>query len=209
MLKLITPPSIEPVDLDTAKLHVRQDSTADDALITALIVAAREHVERDTNRGLITQVVDFYRDYYPGNNPASLSYRSCYVDPRELDIELPLSPLQAIGSITSYDENNAATVFSAANYYADLVSEPGRIALAPAAAWPTSLRPINGVVIRMTVGYGDTAATVPASLRQAMLLLIGHWYENREQAITSGAQALSVPFGYAELIANYRVYWAG
>lgn len=207
MLKLFTAPSVEPVDLDTAKLHVRQDSTADDALITALIVAARQHVEQDCNLALITQVWDLYLDYFPGNNPAWDPYNW---DPRALDIEIPLSPIQTVDSVTSYNDAGAPTVFASSNYFADTVSAPPRIALSAASSgWPTDLRPINGAVIRFTAGYGAAAAAVPAPLKQAMLLLIAHWYENREQVITSGAQALSVPFGYAELIANYRVYWAG
>ncbi|MGA0587269.1 head-tail connector protein [Dyella sp. KRB-257] len=40
----------EPVSLDEAKLHLRVDDTADDSLITPLITAAREHVEKFIKR---------------------------------------------------------------------------------------------------------------------------------------------------------------
>lgn len=42
----------EPVTLEQAKLHVRSDAPEDDALLTRLIVAARQEVENITGREL-------------------------------------------------------------------------------------------------------------------------------------------------------------
>jgi uncharacterized phiE125 gp8 family phage protein len=72
-----------------------------------------------------------------------------------------------------------------ADYFVDDKSEPGRVALAYNKSWPTlSLRPTNAVVVQFTAGYGDAADDVPQRVKQAMLLLIGHWYEHREAVLT-------------------------
>ena len=69
------------------------------------------------------------------------------------------------------------------------------------------LRPSSGhgrpVEITFTAGYGGTAAAVPAAIRQAMLLLIGQWYDNRE-AVTVGAAGSPMPMAVDALLAPYR-----
>ncbi|BAT61227.1 phage gp6-like head-tail connector protein [Variibacter gotjawalensis] len=47
----------------------------------------------------------------------------------------------------------------------------------------------------------ELAADVPAALRQAMRLLIAHWYEHRATASDRAAQ---IPDGVGALIAPYR-----
>jgi uncharacterized phiE125 gp8 family phage protein len=50
----------------------------------------------------------------------------------------------------------------------------------------------------------------PADLDQAVLMLIAHWYAQREASfVNTAAQAIEVPFGVSEIIANYRTYSFG
>jgi uncharacterized phage protein (predicted DNA packaging) len=49
---------------------------------------------------------------------------------------------------------------------------------------------------------------IPADIDQAVLLLAAHWYENREATLV-GVSAQPLPFGVAEIIANYRTYTFG
>ena len=52
----------------------------------------------------------------------------------------------------------------------------------------------------------DTAVsfdTAPADLQQAMLMLVSHWYENRDSVVV-GATAQNVPFGYWDLLKSHR-----
>lgn len=50
-----------------------------------------------------------------------------------------------------------------------------------------------------------TANTVPADLKQAVLLLAAHWYENREASLV-GVTAQELPFGVWEIVNEHREY---
>ena len=56
----------------------------------------------------------------------------------------------------------------------------------------------------MTVGYGDAAIDVPEPLRQAIRLLVAHWYENRGLIVPAASIAV-LPATVAALIAPYRM----
>ena len=62
-----------------------------------------------------------------------------------------------------------------------------------------------GIALDVTVGYGDTALDVPEPLRQAMRLLIAHWYENRGLVVTGAMSLAALPATVAALIAPYRM----
>lgn len=184
-LKLITPPAEEPVTLTQAREHLRATSTEEDAKILALIMAAREHVEDYTRRRLITQTWELVLDEFP----------------REL--ELPSPPLQSVTSIKYLDESDVEQTLGTSSYQVDADSEPGRVVLAPNAEWPDLSEKINAVRIRFVCGYGGAAA-VPWAIRAAMLLIIGHLFEQREQ-VNVGNLVTEMPFGVDRLLAPYRM----
>src|SRR5216684_3586066 len=151
--------------MSTLKLHMRVSLPDEDALIASYLQAARQYVEEGYDRALVTQTWDYSIDTFPWAN---------------LSIELPIWPLQSVTSITYTDSNNNPTVWPATNYFVDAVHKPGRIVLAYGQGWPSvTLRAANAVVIRYMAGYGDHT-TIPATTRSALMLLVEHWYENRE-----------------------------
>ena len=186
-LVLTSPPAVEPVSLSEAKAHLRVDGTDEDALITALILAARKHLETWLARALITQSWRLMLDVWPPSGA----------------VDLPLSPLQSIEGVETYDADDVATPVAASEYFVDAVSDPARLVRTSGDAWPAPGRAANGVEIRFTAGYGDAASNVPQPLRQALHLLIAHWFERREPVAAEGAQT-SVPLGVASLISPYR-----
>ncbi len=186
-LKVITPPASEPLDLATAKVHLRVDTTDDDALITSLITAARQYCEQYQNRAYVTQTLELTLDEFP-----------------DMPFDLPMPPLQSVTSIKYIDKDGLETTWDPANYIVDVDSQPGRIALAYGKTLPTvTLKPVNAVKIQFVAGYGATAA-VPQTVKQAMLLLIGAWYEQRE-ALVVGSTVTTVPFAVEALLWQDRV----
>ena len=184
-IKLYTAPTAEPVDLDEAKNHLRVDITDDDVLIESLILVARRVVEGIINHKLITQTWNVFMDAFPGG----------------LFIILPksLTPLASVTHIKYTDEDDAQSTFSSASYVVDIYSDPGRIKLSSDANWPSdTLTELNGVEIQIVVGYGDDT-DIPQEYKQAILLLVGHWYENREQ-VTVGEVPREIPMGVEALL---------
>lgn len=190
-IKITTAPATEPVTETEAKLHCRVDHATEDAIFTRLIKLARVQCEQISARSFVTRTFTAALDCWPG-----------------WTFELPYPPLAGITSIKYYDDagSPAATVDSA-DYFVDANSEPGRVALVSGAAWPSvNLRPINGVEIIYTAGYGNAAA-VPEQYKQAMLLLIGHLYENRESVVVQqGVSLVQVPQAVEWLLLTDRAY---
>jgi uncharacterized phiE125 gp8 family phage protein len=169
---------------------VDADLTEDDALIRALGVAARRVAESIQNRALITQTLELALDEWPGGNT----------------LEIPRPPLQSVASITYYDEDDGEYTLDAGSYLVDTYSEPGRVVLRADQSWPDEvLRPANGVIVQFVAGYGDEESEVPETTVQALRLLVGHWYENREAVSSTGAIPKELPFGVMSLLWLDRV----
>lgn len=55
---------------------------------------------------------------------------------------------------------------------------------------------------------GEEQEPVPEALRHAVLLLVAHWYENREATLV-GVSAQPLPFGVGDIVAEFRDYSFG
>jgi len=121
-------------------------------------------------------------------------------------IQLPFSKVQSISGIQYYDQNSNVQTLPTASYYTDFISEPARISFAPATALPVvEIDRINSITVTYVAGYGD-ASDVPQAISQAILLLVGHWYENREASIVAVSIA-DVPMATTALLSTYRISW--
>ncbi len=255
---LVAGPAAEPIHLTDAKLHLRVDGSDEDALIAALIVAAREQAEAITRQSLLLQTWDVTLDRFP------------------CEIQLP-GPVRALVSIAYVDPDGATQALAASGYTVDAKSAVGRVMPAYGLSWPSVRDHINSVTARYKAGFavpftavaatnvmtavGHTCANgdavqltnsggalpaglavntdyyvigasgdalqlsataggtavditgtgtgthfigaVPVSIRQAMLLMIGHWYNRRE--VVSDFQTFEVPYACDMLLAPYRV----
>jgi uncharacterized phiE125 gp8 family phage protein len=195
-LKLITAPTIEPVSLVEARNHLKLEATGsppthpDDALVSSLIKTTRMHLDgRDglLSRALITQTWELVLDKFPDS-----------------DIRIRLAPLQSIVSVKYDDPNAVEQTVASSNYMVDITSMPGWVVPITGFAWPVPLDTINAVRIRFVAGYGAAASDVPEPIRQAMLLLIGHWYENRE-LVALGHIAPEFPYMVNALLSPYEL----
>lgn len=171
-VRVVEGPAGEPVSLEEAKNHLRVEHSFDDALITSLIVAAREWAEGFLNRALITQTRVLTISRWP-------------VDP----LRLPGGVIQSVESITYVDSDGQTGTVDAANYY---LSASGDLVRSYGGDWPSTvtLRGPESISIRYVCGYG-AAADVSVKIRQAMLLLIGHWYEHREGVVVGSINTVA------------------
>jgi uncharacterized phiE125 gp8 family phage protein len=176
---LTTPPAAEPVTLAEAKAHLRVTHGDDDVYISTLIKTARQGIEAQTGLGLVSQGWSVFLDNWPDNGV----------------IELPLAPVLDIADIKVYGDDDTSAVIDPAHYYEDKVSRPARIILRGSRSWVAPGRVANGIEILLTIGF----TSVPEPLREAVLQLVGHWYETRGDETVD-----EKPLSVAQLIQPYR-----
>jgi uncharacterized phiE125 gp8 family phage protein len=213
--QLVAPPTVEPVSLAQAKAQLRVDFSDDDALIDALITAAREMCEQKMNRAIFNQSYVLSLDQFnygdwrstiPMERRNPLRFSALW---ESMALRLPMPRLVSVTSITYLDVTGTQQTLDPTTYNADATSEPARIVPAINLTWPTTDYYIPGSVkvTYVTGSYGDgvTVNTCPASIKQAILLLVGHLYENREA--TSQIALKNIPLGVDALLSPYCFYW--
>ncbi len=189
-LDVTTQPAIEPITLTETKLHCKIETDADDLWLTAQITSARQMVEKYIKGKLISQVVTIY-------------YDRCDDVFCRRQITMPTKKLISVTSLTTYDVNNTAAVFSSSNY----IVSGNRIALNENINWPSNNREFDCVKVIGVFGYGASESDVPGPLKLAMLELISHWYENRQALFDPMSPAPTLdtaPYQVTALLQAYR-----
>jgi uncharacterized phiE125 gp8 family phage protein len=182
---LLTAPAVEPLSLDEAKAFLRVEHSDDDAVIAALIAGSRIHVESQTRRALITQSWRLSADGWPQDGR----------------LQVVPGPLQALTAARVFDFEGMAHDVDTQAFVLD--KGASMLAFAPWAL-PAPGRVAAGIELDVTVGYGDAAVDVPEALRQAIRLLVAHWYDNRG-LIAIGHQVAELPATVSSLISPYRM----
>jgi uncharacterized phiE125 gp8 family phage protein len=179
-------PAIEPLSLADALEQCHAIAGTEDQTVEGYVSAAREWVETIKSLALITQT---RRMVFSG-------FARSYV--------LLGTPIQ---SVSAFEYRTAAGVWSPwspTNYVLDDLE--GCLLESSTAARPgVELYEINPIRITYICGYGDTPDVVPDQVKQALRLIVGHWYGQREAAQNkgSGVESMPIPFGVAALLANF------
>jgi len=180
MLVVTTAPATEPITLAEMKLHSRIDGNDDDALINTLITAARQQLEQMASHKMVTQTLALSIDSLPDSGILYLE-----------------GPVQSVSSIQYYDLDGDLQTWNSELYQVDTTANPGRVMPAYDEDWPDYLDDYNSIVVTYVAGYGNAAA-VPAILKQAIEMLVGHWYNQRETV--SETQNYEVPYAVDNIV---------
>lgn len=184
----LEPATSEPVKLAEVRAQCRIDSdiTEEDVMLEGLISAAREYCEHYTGRHFAFKTLHYIGNWCAGR--------------------IELSPnLKAVSFIQYRDTDNNEQSLAEAGYYVDSASLVG--AVVPLAAWPSTYATHpQPVTIEFEVGDVDETgdSTCPLTVKQAILLLVAHWYANRE-ASTVGVVSKEVEFSVSALLSSHRV----
>jgi len=214
--KLITPPAIEPVTLIECKVFMRLETepddddhvNSDDEYITSLIKSAREYCEEETGRAMINQTWAIRLDGWPVTSASGDGWWDgvklgsiLQETPRALPIDH--IPLSSIDHVKTFHDIDGEQVMPETDYHVDTFNSPGKIKLKSGKSWPVVNE--EGIEIQYVVGYGSTTDKVPFPLKQAVMQLVLHWYENREAVRTTGSEGTSkVPIHIESILRKYR-----
>lgn len=208
---LVTAPTTEPVSFAELGAHLRLHTdtlAAEQSYLETLISAAREHVEQETRRALITQTWELSLDAHPRSPSDDDWWDGVREGPVTVSVadrvELPIAPLQSVESINSYSDDDTETLMDS-GYHVDTRATPGRVVLSSGGVWPSFTRTHSGIVIQYKSGYGDAATDVPAPLRQAIMIVAADWYENRESRVI-GTISASAGNSLEVILEKYRVH---
>jgi uncharacterized phiE125 gp8 family phage protein len=182
---LLIPPSAEPWSVAEAKAFLRVEHGDDDAIVAALIAAARGRVEAMTRRALLVQRWRFVLDRWPANGR---------LDPR-------MGPLRSVIAARVFDAAGGAHGIDVETFVVDAAAN---IIASPFWAMPLPGRATAGIELDVELGYGALATDVPDDLRHAIRMLVAHWYENRG-LVATGTTVAVLPAGLDALVAPYRV----
>lgn len=159
-LKLMTPPTLEPITLQEALTHLKADPGEASTNVDALIRAVRGQAEQETGRSLLPQTWKKTLDQFPDA------------------IRLDRPPIVAVSSVKYYDTAGVQQTLDPATYFVDTESEPGWLVPGANFTWPaTQCGRINAVEVIYTAGYAD-AASVPEEIKQWIKIVMRENYDN-------------------------------
>jgi uncharacterized phiE125 gp8 family phage protein len=181
-LRLVTAPASYPVTLAEAKAQCRIDSDDEDAMINGLIAAATDYVELYTGRAIVSQTWELLQDDFSDT------------------IMITRGPVTAITFVKYFDVDDVEQTVTSTNYALDAASDPQWLVKASDFTWPAVASGVNNVTIRFVCGY----TSLPPSIKHAILLLIGQWFDNR--ADVSDKAMIAMPNAVEALLTNYRSF---
>jgi uncharacterized phiE125 gp8 family phage protein len=185
--KVIEGPEAEPITTAEARVHLEaqayEDSDVDpldDAMIEAMLAAARESCEDFLGLSLATKTLEVALDTFPDDGEA---------------VDLPFGPVREIQSVNWGDDSGQE--LDLADFVLDNYRFPNQLRTTATSGWTAVTSYPNVIKVRYLAGYGvdsDGGEALPKVLRQAILVELTNLYENRGDApLSSAAEALMRP----------------
>jgi hypothetical protein len=200
-LQQIKAPECEPITLQQAKVFLRVDHEAEDALIQRLIKTARQSIESFTGRALIHQGWEFSFNAGFACAHSDARYLSQEQSRGDNGIELPKSPfVELLGPPQIADDYGKRPV---SDYRLDTAGRVARIHLGSSAG--DFLQGRGNLVVQFCAGYGSEAEDVPEPLHQGILIALETLFDGRSAANDQGFMPKPLDTGVLQLIKPYRI----
>ena len=186
----VTAPASLPVTLAEAKAQCRVDHNDENGYIESLIrrAVAMFDGEGELGRAIITQTWAQWVTQAPGW------------------VKLKMSPFIALTSVQYYDDAGALQTATLSDFETRLDGDFVICKPKEGFEWPAADARQDAIKITYTAGYG-AAADVPETVKGAILLAVGHWYDCRASA--TDANLTEIQLGVDRLIGAERVKWYG
>lgn len=193
-LALDTAPAELPITVADIKTHARIETSDDDGLLASYLDAAMAFVDGKgvLGRAIVTQTWE-------------QSFRSPYGMVRAM-----MSVAQEITEVAYYDTDNVNQTDELSDYFLTGADDRKWIVPVDGKSWPSTYNRPDAIRVKYTAGYG-AASAVPESVKQAIRLLVSHWYWRREAVIETknNAGLIPLPYGFEALIGSEQMVWYG
>lgn len=157
-------------------------------VLDAVIASAEKYVENMIGRAITSRTLLYQLEAFPVGNR---------------DILLPYPPLSSVSSIAYTDTNGDAQTLSSALYQVDTRHYVGRIRPVYGETWPsTRWGDFDAVRVTFVAGYAS-AGIIPHPIKQAIKLVAGDLWYNREDSTTSNGVRHSIATSAKSLTAAY------
>jgi uncharacterized phiE125 gp8 family phage protein len=183
MLTRIQTLNILPVGLSEVKAHLRLDHGHEDAYLRSLIQAATGFIEEYLGRSLLTQI---WRLIWQQEKPCPLQLSTTCED--ICSVPLPYPPLRTILGVNRLMDTGEKKRIR--RHRLELTHP------VPKLFFMTVPEPVE---IEFETGYGNHSKDIPPLIRQAILMLVADFYENR------GSEGMSHPIVVGPMLDAYRV----
>jgi len=181
----VTQPTEEPVSYQEAKDYLRLGLDQEQTLIESYITSAREFCEKYQNKTYLTTVYKYVTDDVA------------------FPIVLPNPPIQSVEKIEFQKRDGTITEWDNTNYVVDTSGRFGVIRPAESYELPENLASVNTLQITYTAGNTSTAE-VSERVKNAIKLLVSHWYENRVP-VSMNTMTYNIQFTVNALLDQDRV----
>jgi len=181
MPEILTPPSGEPLSVSDAKLFLRVEHSADDALIASLIATARATIEARSGRAMLTRRVKQRFDAWP---------------PSGKGLQLALGPVSSVHNVTVINTSGDEAALANTAWALDPDPDEARVLFLSPSQLPTPGRAQSGIAVEFNAGGALEA--IPPALLQAVRLVVAHLYARRDGS--EGPEASDI----ARLIAPWQ-----
>lgn len=177
-LHVVTPTSVNAVDIDFAMKHGRDIPDSESDLFELYLASATTLVEKYLGRALITQTLRWTISETRGAHSAAgiMPVNWNVASLSRGVVEIPYSPVQSVISVKTGEwDADDATLVAGTDYWVDLSMDPARLKLASNLLWGT----YNHLAITYVAGYGSTSSAIPRPVANAVMMLAVNLYENR------------------------------
>ena len=182
-VRRLTNSTIPIVTVEQARNQCNVSHREDDNFLKAAIAAAQQYIERQLECVVGNSTYTITADRFPvGASP----------------FPLPLWPISTVTAIRYKDNNGDSQTLNLLSIVQPATNERYSIARVDWEPWPTTKKTPQCVEIDVTAGYAS-AASIPAPLAQCALMLVAHWYMNRE-SVTIGAVSKEMEFSVNALL---------
>lgn len=179
-----------------ANLRIASDDSTHDTQIGVCLDASISVAKEYLQKSLINRTLKLSLDNIPFADSVLPNKEGVTVGPfleyRKRSVSLPFSPLVSVTTVKTFNDSDVETTMASSRYYVDTASNYGRVILRTGETWDDMLRVGNAIEITYVAGYGSSASDVPAGIKQGIIVLASHYFENPEMTIR-GENVSTIP----------------